>query len=144
MRDGGDRSDPWSAAPLRLVVVPVEAEEYAESDVVISNVGRGPAINCVFASRSHRDECDRWCYSRAFNVKEGGVRGPMDVGSRHGSVVWELIAPSPGDTVRPRRVLLCSDIFANRYRFSDAERVEVSRHDNPNPPPWAITWRFGA
>lgn len=105
---------------------------YDEGDVRISNVGTGPALNCAYASWTPDGA------SSGFTPRHCFVRG-FDLGNAGSPITWSLFVPPPGSNDRLRRVLVCSDIFGNRYRFGSGE-IEISPRGNENPPEWAITW----
>ena len=106
--------------------------------VKLTNIGRGPALDCVYVAR---DESNRWC--RTFPGHLGAdepVVSRADSGT--GEPPWEVLAPladSDDQTARLMSVLVCSDQFGNRFRFV-GPRTEVSRLADTDKPPWA-TWR---
>lgn len=122
--------------------VTTSADSYIEHDVTISNVGSGPAINVIYAGRKGDDTA--WCFIRGIQVRGGGDYRIPSTGTASEALQARLFAAPAGETGRPLRVLICSDIFGNRYRFTDDERIEVSRHGDHAPPDWALVWRFGS
>ena len=135
-----DRELTWQ--PLLTVDMPTEgwssqSSPYIER-LIVMNVGRGPAVECIYASRHDAE----WCLLTVEGIREGGDSGTRVAGNQTRMIPWELFEPpehATDRTSRLMRVLMCSDQFGNRYRFGGFP-AEVSRVSDEKRPGWA-TWR---
>ena len=112
-------------------------DEGYEVSATIANVGRGPALRCRYVTQY----AGTWNMSPIFVLKAGKTLKNVTTSDEQSRVPWEVFAAPltrPDGNGRLNHVLLCSDIFGNRCRFT-GEINETSRRGDVNQPDWA-TW----
>lgn len=113
---------------------------YSEK-VILTNVGRGQAVNCAYVFRRTSD--NHWCSLRHPGLAGGDSASEAMASPGQGDPPWELFTPSPHDpdqTARLQGALFCEDVFGNRIRFPIGRRGrDVSRPDDERRPAWATS-----
>ncbi len=131
-----------------VVVVPnyrtaTRDEAFFVPRLEIRNIGRGPALHCIFATYDKESKTPgyiRWCYRRGFHLAEGDSLVPEAVPMAAETINWSLFGPAPATITTLPWVVIYSDIFGNRYRHSGGP-VEISLRGAESPPIWASIWR---
>lgn len=143
-----DRELAWSPLLTRSVTastintsgMPGSPPGYSEV-ITLSNLGKGPALNCYYVFRRKTD--NYWCWLRHPGVPAEETIPDLHASPGSGDVPWELFVPSPLDldqTSRLEGALFCEDVFGNRIRFPVERRGrDVSCSDEENPPAWATS-----
>jgi hypothetical protein len=108
-------------------------------DMHVSNIGRGPALNCMYV-RDSRGDRREFARTGVFNLAAGHV---IQVPAQEFDDLDQRLFASEG---QPREALLCQDQFGNTFRFTPGlARPDVfSRSESGQPvsgtPPWAMAF----
>lgn len=122
---------------------PAAGPDFDSVDVIVTNVGNGPALDCRIWLYAN----NRWAW-RDVEPLAAQQRLPLPepiwVPHQGGPHPFPdgMFDPPPGG--RPHHgpwvtVATCTDVLGNRWRFVNGQQPERIRHTDPHPPPW-IQW----